>query len=51
MADIISAIKTQMAYYKQYGSGDVKAFKKTVKYAKSKGLILAENTKIKQPPQ
>ena len=34
-----------MAYYEQYGSEGVRAFEETVKYAKSKGLIVIEDAK------
>ena len=36
VADIVPAIKPQMAFYEKYGSYGVAAFEKTVAYAKSK---------------
>lgn len=45
VADIVPAVKPQMAFYEQYGSCGVAAFEKTVAYAKSKGLIVIEDAK------
>jgi orotidine-5'-phosphate decarboxylase len=38
--DIVPAVKPQLAYYEMYGLDGLKAFYETVKYAKSKGLIV-----------
>jgi len=43
--DIVPAVKPQMAFYEQYGLYGVKAFEDTVRYAKSKGLIVIEDAK------
>lgn len=45
VADIVPAIKPQMAFYEKYGSYGVAAFEKTVAYAKSKGLVVVEDAK------
>ncbi len=45
IADLVPAIKPQMAFYEKYGSYGVAAFEKTVAYAKSKGLIVIEDAK------
>jgi orotidine-5'-phosphate decarboxylase len=43
--DIVPAVKPQMAFYEKYLSPGVKAFEETVKYARSKGLIVVEDGK------
>ncbi|MCD6523338.1 MAG: orotidine-5'-phosphate decarboxylase [Candidatus Diapherotrites archaeon] len=43
--DIVPAVKPQMAFYEQYGPYGVEAFIETVKYAKSKGLVVIEDAK------
>jgi len=43
--DLIPAIKPQIAFYERYGIEGIKAFVKTVKYAKKKGLIVIEDAK------
>lgn len=47
--DIVSpyvpAVKPQIAFYEKYGSWGIKAFEKTVEYAKSKGLVIMEDAK------
>lgn len=45
VAEIVPAIKPQMAFYEKYGSYGVAAFEKTVAYAKSKGLVVIEDAK------
>jgi len=45
VADIVPAVKPQMAFYEKYGSFGVAAFEKTVAYAKSKGLVVIEDAK------
>ncbi len=45
VADLVPAVKPQMAFYEKYGSYGVHAFEKTVAYAKSKGLIVIEDAK------
>ncbi len=45
VADLVPAVKPQMAFYEKYGSYGVAAFEKTVNYAKSKGLIVIEDAK------
>lgn len=45
VADIVPAVKPQMAFYEKYGSYGVAAFEKTIAYAKSKGLVVIEDAK------
>jgi len=45
VADLVPAVKPQMAFYEQYGSYGVAAFEETVAYAKSKGLVVIEDAK------
>ena len=45
VADLIPAVKPQMAFYEKYGSYGVAAFEKTVAYAKTKGLVVIEDAK------
>lgn len=45
VCDIVPAVKPQIAFYEAYGSQGVLAFEKTVKYAKSKGMIAVEDGK------
>jgi len=45
VADLVPAVKPQMAFYEKYGSYGVAAFEKTVTYAKSKGLVVVEDAK------
>ncbi|WP_175640421.1 orotidine-5'-phosphate decarboxylase [Metabacillus schmidteae] len=41
----VVAIKPQLAYYEVYGSKGILALEKTIKYAKSKGLIIINDAK------
>lgn len=43
--DLIPAIKPQIAMYEQFGIEGLKAFKKTVDYAKSKDLVVIGDIK------
>jgi len=43
--DIVPAVKPQIAFYEMYGIDGIDAFYKTVKYAKSKGLIVIADGK------
>jgi len=43
--DIIPAVKPQIAMYEQFGIPGLKAFKKTVAYAKKKGLVVIGDIK------
>jgi len=45
VAELVPAVKLQMAFYEKYGSFGVAAFEKTVSYAKSKGLVVIEDAK------
>lgn len=45
VAELVPAVKPQMAFYEKYGSYGVAAFEKTVAYAKSKGLVVIEDAK------
>ena len=42
---IVPAVKPQMAFYENYGSEGVRAFQKTVEYAKKNGLLVIEDAK------
>lgn len=44
-ADLIPAVKPQIAMYEQFGIEGLKAFKKTVDYAKEKGLVVIGDVK------
>ncbi len=43
--DLIPAVKPQIAMYEQFGIEGLKAFKKTVEYAKSKDLVIIGDVK------
>ena len=43
--DLIPAVKPQIAMYEQFGIEGMKAFKKTVAYCKSKGLVVIGDVK------
>ncbi len=43
--DLVPAVKIQMAFYEKYGASGVQAFKDSVDYARSKGLIVIEDGK------
>lgn len=45
VADLVPTVKPQIAFYEQYGIYGLKAFDRTVKYAKEKGLIVIEDGK------
>lgn len=45
VAELVPAVKPQMAFYEKYGSYGVAAFEKTIAYAKSKGLVVIEDAK------
>ncbi len=45
VADLVPAVKPQIAFYEKYGLDGFKAFQDTVDYAKSKGLIVIEDGK------
>ncbi len=45
IAELVPAVKPQMAFYEKYGSFGVAAFEKTVAYAKTKGLVVVEDAK------
>jgi orotidine-5'-phosphate decarboxylase len=45
VADLVPAVKPQIAFYEKYGFEGFKAFQDTVEYAKSKGLIVIEDGK------
>ena len=40
ISDIVPAIKPQCAYYEMYGYEGMKALKRTIEYAKSKGIYI-----------
>ena len=43
--DLIAAVKPQIAMYEQFGLEGLKAFEKTVKYCKEKGLVVIGDVK------
>ena len=45
VCDLIPAVKPQIAFYERYGIHGIKAFIKTVSYAKEKGLMVIEDAK------
>lgn len=45
VADIVPAVKVQIAYYEMYGVEGLRAFAETCRYAKSKGLIVMADAK------
>lgn len=45
LKDIVPCIKVQIAYYEMYGHHGMKAYYKTVDYAKKKGLIVIADAK------
>lgn len=45
VCDIIPAIKPQFAYYEMYGPTGVETLRKTINYAKSKGMIIIADAK------
>jgi orotidine-5'-phosphate decarboxylase len=45
VADIVPAVKPQVAFYEKYGSKGLEAFEETVRYARRKDLIVIEDAK------
>lgn len=45
IADLIPAVKPQIAFYEKYGSEGFRSFEETVDYAMSKGLLVIEDGK------
>ena len=45
IADIVPAVKVQIAYYEELGHAGVMAFEKTIKYAKKMGMIVITDAK------
>lgn len=43
--DIVPSVKVQAAYYEQYGPAGMKAFKKTIDYAKKRGMTVIADVK------
>lgn len=43
--DVVPSVKVQIAYYEMYGVAGVRAFERTVNYAKDKGLIVIADCK------
>ncbi len=43
--DIVPSVKVQVAYYEQYGSAGMRAFKKTIAYARKVGLVVIADVK------
>lgn len=44
-SDIIPVVKPQLAYYEQYGPAGLKAFERTCRYARSKGMLVLADGK------
>ncbi|MBZ5608616.1 MAG: orotidine-5'-phosphate decarboxylase [Acidobacteriia bacterium] len=45
VADLVPAVKPQLAFYEQYGLGGMEAFENTVKAARSRGLLVIADGK------
>ncbi|WP_208590802.1 beta/alpha barrel domain-containing protein [Gracilibacillus suaedae] len=45
VSEHVVAVKPQLAYYEVYGSNGIKALKETIKYARSKNLIVINDAK------
>ncbi len=45
VADIVPAIKPQIAFYEMFGTDGIECFKKTCKYAKEKGMLIIADVK------
>jgi orotidine-5'-phosphate decarboxylase len=45
ICDLVPAVKPQIAFYERYGIDGMKAFMKTVKHARRRGLIVVEDAK------
>ena len=45
VADIVPAVKPQIAFYELYGHHGIRAYEETLRYAKSKGLITIADAK------
>lgn len=45
VADVVPAVKVQIAYYEMYGVEGLRAFAETCRYAKGKGLIVMADAK------
>lgn len=45
VADIVPAVKPQLAYYEMYGAAGLRAFAKTCRYAAGKGLVVIADGK------
>ncbi|MBR7186320.1 MAG: orotidine-5'-phosphate decarboxylase [Clostridia bacterium] len=45
VADIVPAVKVQIAYYEELGASGLRAFESTCRYAKRKGLIVIADAK------
>lgn len=45
ICDIVPAVKPQLAYYEMYGLEGLRAFDETVKYSKSKGMLVIADGK------
>jgi orotidine-5'-phosphate decarboxylase len=43
--DVAVAVKPNLAFYEQYGSAGIRAFERTVQYAKNKGLLVIADGK------
>jgi len=45
VADLVPAVKPQLAFFEQYGSAGIEAFENTVKAAKERGLLVIADAK------
>ncbi len=45
VADVVPAVKVQIAYYEMYGVEGLRAFSETLRYAKEKGLLVITDAK------
>lgn len=45
LCDIVPAVKVQVAYYEMYGPAGMAVYEKTIKYARSKGMLVMADVK------
>ncbi len=45
LCPLVASVKPQIAFYEKYGSYGVRAFERTVRYAREKGLVVVEDGK------
>lgn len=45
VADLVPAVKLQLAFFEQYGSAGIAAFEESIKAAKGRGLVVIADAK------